>query len=118
MKRILVVEDDVGMLTLFHKRLESAGYSVFSASDGVDGLRKFREIRPDLLLMDVMMPGMDGFSVLREIKADPELKDIPVVIVTAKNELGDIFRMEGVAAIFEKPFQGDALLAKIRQLTG
>ncbi|NTV29467.1 MAG: response regulator [Candidatus Omnitrophica bacterium] len=118
MKKILVVDDDVNVVKLFQKRLESSGYAVISAADGEDGLRKVREVKPDLVLLDVMMPGMDGFSVVREIKSDPELKSIPVLIVTAKGDLGDIFRMEGVAGIFDKPLQGDEVFAKIRQLVG
>lgn len=118
MKTILVVDDDVNVVTLFQRRLETAGYEVISANNGIDGLKKIRECKPDLLLLDVMMPGLDGFSVVREMRSDEALKDIPVVIVTAKGELSDLFRFEGVAAVFEKPFKGEEVLTKVRQLIG
>ena len=118
MKKVLVVDDDVNIVALVQKRLETSGYAVVTASDGVEGLRKIREVRPDLVLLDVMMPGMDGFSIVREIRTDENLKCIPIVIITAKGELGDIFRMEGVSAIFEKPFKGDEVLVKVRELIG
>ena len=118
MKKVLIIDDDVNIVTLIRKRLEAVGYLVFDAADGTTGLRRIREIVPDLIILDVMMPGMDGLSVLREFKSNEELRHIPVVIVTAKGELADIFRIEGVTAIFEKPFKGDEIFIKIQGLLG
>ncbi|MBF0485601.1 MAG: response regulator [Candidatus Omnitrophica bacterium] len=118
MKNVIVIDDDQGILSLFEKKLTASGYAVSTAMDGVEGLAKIRRERPDLVVIDVVMPKMDGFSVVREIRADDNLKAVPVIVLTAKGELGDLFRMEGVAAFFEKPFSCDELLAKIHQLIG
>ena len=118
MKHILVIDDDPGAVLFLQRRLDLAGYRVTAAASGDSGLQKMREALPDLVIADVMMPGMDGFSFVREIRADVALRKIPIVIVTAQEELADIFKMEGVQAFFAKPIDTDMLMAKLAALLG
>ena len=84
--RILCIDDDQLLLALFMNVLESHDFQVFTASDGPSGILKAKKEHPDLILLDVMMPGMDGFEVCRRMRADPELKDVPIIIVTAMSD--------------------------------
>lgn len=87
---IQVVDDDPTQRLLCREALEQRGYRVEEAEDGENGLEMARDIRPDLILLDVMMPGMNGYDVCREIRADAELNRTPVVIVTALEDLESI----------------------------
>src|SRR5512133_3234785 len=82
--RILCIEDEPEMIELFDLILARKGFEVIGASGGEDGLRKVREIMPDLVLLDLMMPDLGGWEVYQQMKADEKLKEIPVIIVTAK----------------------------------
>ncbi len=80
--KILVVEDEEILLTALQEELNQGGYETMGASDGEDGLKKVKEFKPDLILLDLVMPKMDGMSVLKQLKADNETRDVPVVILT------------------------------------
>jgi two-component system alkaline phosphatase synthesis response regulator PhoP len=80
---ILIIDDDTDFITSTKIMLEYVGYNVMSASDGHEGLEKALEEKPDLIILDVMMPGKDGYSVCREIKENPRICNIPIVIVTS-----------------------------------
>lgn len=110
-KKVLVVDDEPDVLLLCRVNLEFEGYEVTEASDGESALAMVREDRPDVILLDVMMPKMDGWQVLAALKGDPELKDIPVVMLTAKVQDQDQIRgwSEGVADYVTKPFSPLAL---------
>ncbi len=82
MSKILIVEDDPLMSRMYQKIFKFEGYDVEMAGDGEEGLEKARSIRPTLVLLDVMMPKMNGLEVLDKLKADPDLKSIPVVMLT------------------------------------
>jgi len=82
-KRILVVDDEPDFCAIVQGNLEKEGYAVEVAYDGVDGLARVRANPPDAIVLDVMMPEMDGYAVCKELKADPQLKEIPVVMLTA-----------------------------------
>lgn len=82
MTKILLVEDDQFLLKMYRKKFEVAGYAVEVAHDGVEGLEKMKSIKPDLVIMDVMMPKMNGLEATEKAKADPEIKDIPILIFT------------------------------------
>jgi len=82
-KRILVVDDEPDFCAIVQGNLEKEGYAVEVAYDGVEGLAKVRANPPDAIVLDVMMPEMDGYAVCKELKADPQLKEIPVVMLTA-----------------------------------
>ncbi|MBW3622330.1 MAG: response regulator [Armatimonadetes bacterium] len=107
MSTILVIEDDPDIQQLIHLSLEfTGGYQVLLASDGPEGLVKAAEGKPDLILLDAMMPGMDGFEVCRSLKSNPETETIPVVFLTAKAQASEIqegLRL-GAAGYLTKPF--------------
>ncbi len=83
---ILHIEDETSLIELSCMILEPKGFEVVGASHGVEGLEMMQRLKPDLVLLDLMMPVMDGWELYREMKAHPELADIPVIIVTAKSQ--------------------------------
>ena len=116
--RILVVDDNPTNLEVLRVRLDSQGYEVVTAVDGEDALVRTRELEPDLVLLDVMMPKLDGISVLKELKRDSALRFIPVILVTAKADTHDV--VNGLEAggddYLTKPFEQAALVARVRSL--
>ena len=116
--RILVVDDNLTNLEVLRVRLNAQGYEVITAVDGEDALRRAREIEPDLVLLDIMMPRLDGISVLKELKRDTALAFIPVILVTAKADTRDI--VNGLEAggddYLAKPFEQAALVASVRSM--
>jgi len=118
MKYIVIVDDDVQFIELLKKRLEICGYRVHHALDGLSGLKAMREEKPDLAIIDVIMPRLDGFSLVCEMKTDASCKDIPIMIVTGKGDMEDIFRMEGIDVVLQKPFKMEDILKKIQGLIG
>jgi class 3 adenylate cyclase len=115
---ILAVDDVPENLEILRVRLEANGFEIITASDGEEGLASARAHSPDLLLLDIMMPKRDGISVLRELRADPDLKTMPVILVTAKADTRDV--VEGLDAggddYLTKPFEHSALLARVRSM--
>ena len=105
-QRVLVVDDEPDVLLLCRVNLEFEGYEVATAPDGEAGLEACRELKPDVVLLDVMMPKMDGWQVLEAIKEDDELSHIPVVMLTAKVQDEDQIRgwSAGAAEYITKPF--------------
>jgi two-component system alkaline phosphatase synthesis response regulator PhoP/two-component system response regulator VicR len=97
--------------------LERAGYEVVTAFDGKDALEKVEAERPDLVVLDVMMPFIDGFEVLRRLKADPDTAEIPVLMLTAKAQDRDILQgwMLGTDGYLVKPFNPQELLTWVRR---
>jgi DNA-binding response OmpR family regulator len=118
--RILVVDDDPITVELLTGVLEHYGYIVRVAYDGLEALAKIEVEKPDLVLLNVMMPGMDGYEVCRRIKADPATAHIPVILVTGLAD--DASRVRGFEAgaddFINKPFHLLALMARIRELLG
>lgn len=116
--RILAVDDTPENLEILRMRLEANGYEVATAADGEEGLAKARELAPDLILLDIMMPKLDGISVVRMLKQDTSLQAIPVILVTAKADTRDV--VEGLDAggddYLTKPFEHQALLARVRSM--
>ncbi|RWO82383.1 MAG: adenylate/guanylate cyclase domain-containing response regulator [Mesorhizobium sp.] len=116
--RILAVDDTPENLEILRMRLEANGYEVATAADGEEGLAKARELTPDLILLDIMMPKLDGISVVRMLKHDHSLRSIPVILVTAKADTRDV--VEGLDAggddYLTKPFEHRALLARVRSM--
>jgi signal transduction histidine kinase len=113
---ILVIDDDPVVHKLLSAMLRKEGYDVQSAMGGNEGLQSIRQNRPDLVLLDIMMPEINGFDVIRILKKDSETKDIPVVILSAKGDAGDrVLGLElGAADFINKPFDRAELLARIR----
>ncbi len=104
-KTVLVVEDNDLNMKLFHDLLEAHGYSVLQAKDGMEGWRMAREHRPDLILMDIQLPGISGLEATKRLKADETLKSIPVIAITAFAMAGDEekIREGGCDAYIVKP---------------
>ncbi|MGH7967994.1 MAG: response regulator transcription factor, partial [Limisphaerales bacterium] len=116
MERILIIEDELAMRTALKDVLEAEEYRVLAASDGESGLNRALQEKPDLILLDIMMPKLDGFAVCRELRrlAVP----IPILMLTAKGQVED--RVTGLDAgaddYLVKPFSTDELLARVRAL--
>lgn len=89
-KKVLIVEDDPFIADVYVLKLESEGYSVDSAEDGLIGLEKLKKKKYDIILLDILMPNMDGFKVLEQIKMNPGINKIPVVILTNLSQKKDI----------------------------
>jgi DNA-binding response OmpR family regulator len=117
--RVLVMEDDPSVRSLLHTLLESEGYDVVTASDGLSGLVQASARPPALVLLDIMMPDLGGLRVLQELRADPALVDVPVVVVTGRVEAVPELEADlGDASVFVKPFGVPELLARVAELTG
>ena len=116
--RVLVVDDILPNVKLLEAKLSSEYYDVLTATNGLEALEKVKSESPDIVLLDVMMPGMDGFEVCRRIKADPATAHIPVVIVTALTDSSD--RIKGLEAgaddFLSKPLNDTALMSRVRSL--
>jgi two-component system phosphate regulon response regulator PhoB len=114
--QIVVIEDDADILELLQYNLSRQGYGVVSCQDGEAGLRSVREAGPDLVLLDLMLPGLDGLEVCRQLKADPLTRAIPVIMVTAKGQEQDVVNGldTGADDYVAKPFKPKELLARVR----
>ena len=117
-KRILVVEDQEDNRQILRDVLGSVGYDIIEAGDGEAGVAAAAAQRPDLILMDIQLPLMDGYEATRRIKANPELKGIPIIVVTSYALSGDEAkaRAAGCDAYVTKPYSPRQLLAKIKEL--
>jgi two-component system alkaline phosphatase synthesis response regulator PhoP len=115
-EKILVVEDEEDILELIRYNLTRDGYRVSAATSGEDGLRAATRDKPDLVVLDLMLPGIDGIEVCRRLKADPHTRYIPVVMVTAKGDEADVVAgLElGADDYLTKPFSPKVLIARIR----
>ena len=118
--RILVVEDEESLLKLESILFTSKGYVVTGVRDGKSALEAIRADRPDLVVLDIMLPGLDGFEVCRSIKENPETSSIPVVMLTAKKSSQDLERgrLVGADAYLTKPFKSVKVLEVIEGLIG
>lgn len=117
-KKILVVDDEKDLVETLRFRLEAAGYEVLAAYDGMEGLKIAREKKPDLIILDVMMPKMDGYQVCRMLKFSADFKDTPIIMLTARGQDRDKQTGHDVGAdlYMTKPFEGVALMKKITEL--
>ena len=118
-RTILVVDDDDEIREIVALALEvMGGWTVLTADRGLAGLKLAREHRPDVVLLDVMMPEMDGPTMFSRMRADPELRDIPVVLLTAKVQVGHVQVWDSlpVAGVIPKPFNPKSLSAEVDEL--
>ena len=118
--KILVVEDEESLLMLERILLSSKGYSVTGVMDGKAAIEEIAANRPDLVILDIMLPEMDGFEVCRQIKDNPETNAIPVVMLTAKKSNQDVTRgmQVGADAYITKPFKSAKVIEVIEGLIG
>lgn len=116
--KILVVDDDEHILRSLSQYLELEDFTVFSASSGPEALTLFAQEKPDLLVLDVMMPGMDGFQVLETLRKDPDTAHVPVLMLTARDQHNDILKgyQMGATSYLVKPFNLDELVEAIREV--
>lgn len=117
-KKVLLVDDEVDFVDIVRTRLEANNFEVSVAYDGEEALEKVKEDRPDLIILDIMMPKINGFDVCRKLKTDQNYKDIPIIMLTAKFQANDIkfATAMGANAYITKPFEPQALLEEMRAL--
>ncbi len=117
--RVLVVEDNADLLELFSRQLEFLGFHVSVAKNGVEAVATALSEHPDVILMDIVMPGMDGLEAVSQIRADPKTREIPVLAVTgwvSSHNSRHTYRARGFNDYIAKPFTHKDLLSAIRQL--
>ena len=117
-RNVLIVDDSKTELMFLSEMLKKAGFAVTTAENAEDAQRRLEQAKPDLILMDVVMPGQNGFQVTRAIAKDPELQDVPIIICSSKNQETDrIWGMrQGAKDYLVKPVDAAELLAKIAAL--
>ena len=115
-KKILLVDDEPHIVKMLKTRLESEHYDVVTAPDGIPGLAKVESEKPDLILLDIKMPQMDGYTFVKSLQRSEEGKDVPVIMLTAHEQMEELFAMEGVTDYVVKPFKGEELLAKVKKI--
>lgn len=118
-KRILCVEDEPEMIDLIRLILGRRGFEVHGAAGGIEGVRLIRELHPDLVLLDLMMPDMDGWEVYQQMKADAATRDIPVIVVTAKAQNIDKVLGLHIAKVDDyiaKPFSPQELMDSVEKI--
>jgi DNA-binding response OmpR family regulator len=115
---ILVIDDDYSIRRLIKFTLEKDHYKVFTAEDALEGISKLSSEKIDLIILDIIMPDIDGYEALKVIKSSDRLKDIPVMMLTARNEIDDMMKgfELGADEYLAKPFELSELLARIRNL--
>jgi two-component system alkaline phosphatase synthesis response regulator PhoP/two-component system response regulator VicR len=117
-KTILTVDDERSIVRLVQVNLERNGYRVETAFDGREALEKIAQSRPDMVVLDVMMPYMDGFEVLERLQRDPATRDLPVIMLTAKANDADVFHgyQGGAYCYITKPFSPQELLLIVKRI--
>jgi CheY-like chemotaxis protein len=116
MKKILVIDDQPEVLELLGDLLKHNKYEVLTATEGVEGLAKAQSHKPDLIILDIAMPVMDGYDFMKELRTDDELKNVPVIIITGRVQLKEIFEEQGIHDYIMKPFDKKELLTKVKKL--
>lgn len=118
-RTVLLLEDNDSVRELLKVLLETEGYSIIEAANGKDGLDKAETLQPDLMILDLMMPGVDGESVLRTMRRHSRLSKLPVLVVSGKYEsLQNLRDLIGEENIFPKPFEPSKMLDRIGELIG
>ena len=120
MRTLLIVDDEDGVRALVRMTLDSAGYEIIEAADGRRALELAREHRPDLILLDVMLPDVSGLEICRQLKSQPELSSTTVIMLTARAQSSDVGDAEeaGADGYFTKPFSPLALTRKVEDVLG
>lgn len=117
-KKILLVDDEEDLRKMLKFRLEALEYDVLEAKDGQQGLERARSDKPDLIILDLMLPKIDGFKVCRMLKFDERYKNIPVIMFTARAQKEDeeLGKQMGADAYITKPFEPEVLMKEIKKL--
>ncbi len=114
-KKILIVEDDKLTVTMLQSWLKNEGFNTFTASDGQEGLNLARQLKPDLIISDVIMPVMDGYAFYKELKKNSDTASIPLVVISARKKMEDSFIAMGAKKFISKPFQGNQLIEAVNE---
>ncbi len=116
--RVLVVDDEPDLVRILQFGLQAAGYVVEFAADGQEGLKKAREMKPDIILLDLMLPKLDGYKVCRMLKFDERYKQIPIIILSARTQEGDqALALEmGANRFITKPYDFTTILGMVEEL--
>jgi len=117
-KSILIVDDEYVVVEISKRKLEERGYEVYTAGNGNEAFKCLKEKIPDLILLDVQMPEMNGYSFIVEKLKIPEYADIPVVVLTAYNEIEPLFQRHGVMAYLLKPLKLQDVIKKVVEIVG
>ncbi len=117
-KKLLLVDDDRELQLALKLRFQSVGFQVITASEGLEALRKGREERPHVIILDLMLPNLNGYEVCRLLKFDQKFRHIPIILFTARSRQEDMEmgRSAGADAYVTKPFNGTELIAKVEEL--
>ena len=117
-RSVLIVDDESMARTLLRLMLVRAGFNVSEAEDGYDALEKIRKNRPDIVLLDVMMPGMDGFAVCETLRSNPETLSLPIIMLSAKTDLDSINKglRAGATVYLTKPISPEDLTRHVREV--
>lgn len=117
-KKILLVDDDSNIRRLLSFLLERTGCKVFTASDGVEGFRRAKEIKPDLVITDAMMPLKDGFGLCRDLRSDPDLAQIKIIMLTARDQAtsDDTAIANGADLCLTKPFNPSEITRIVKEI--
>lgn len=119
MKKILIIEDDPFLSEMYAAKLSQENFQAELAVDGKEGLKKIQSCKPDLILLDIVLPKMDGFEILKKLKQDPKLKKIPVVLLTnlgQKNEVEKGLALGADEYIIKAHFTPTAVVAKVKEI--
>jgi two-component system, OmpR family, alkaline phosphatase synthesis response regulator PhoP len=118
LKKILVVDDEIPILRLLEINFSRAGYEVITALDGAEGLDKLNAEKPDIVVLDIIMPVMDGYEMLTQMRSDPRWSDIPVVILTAKAQDADSYESlrSGATTFITKPVVVSDLITLVKRV--
>ncbi|HAX61451.1 MAG TPA: hypothetical protein DCX95_02685 [Elusimicrobia bacterium] len=116
-KTILIVEDESAVVDLLKFLLDKDGYTTAVAYDGEDALNQVKAARPDLILLDIMLPKLDGYTVQKQLQSNENTANIPTIVLTAKGGMQDMFQLEkNVVAYIEKPFDPKILREKVKEV--
>ncbi|MCD6549995.1 response regulator [bacterium] len=120
-KKILLVEDEELIITLLKRKLEEEGYDVSVARDGIEGIEKMKQIHPDLVLLDIIMPRMGGFQVMEEMVKDPDLQSIPVIVISNSGQPVELDRARALGAkdwLIKTEFDPHEVITKVKKQIG
>lgn len=119
-KRVLVIEDEPNIVEAISFILKRDGWHVDSHGDGVGAVEAVSELQPDLLILDVMLPGRSGYDILQALRADPATQSLPVLMLTAKGQKQDreMAQRHGASRFMVKPFSNAEVLAAVREMAG
>jgi two-component system alkaline phosphatase synthesis response regulator PhoP len=118
--KVLIVDDEPNNVDFLEQALEDSGYQLITATNGQEALNKIQSEQPDLILLDLNMPVMDGFTVLTKVKEDPNLRDIPVIIISSEHESKSIVKgiKQGAEDYLTKPVNAGLLVKKVKDFLG